>query len=127
MEESKKKETENLSKRLESLKEEKEALKLEEKQVFESEKEEDLELLQSYQTMEKMRAACGPDDYEIKRLLDEKQNLMNSFRKKKEEFAEEFQKERREEYRRIEAEEENIYHRMKSLKNEESKDNTEEK
>lgn len=95
-------------KNIEKLEEDKEALRRRKKRVLEKEDDEDMEILKTYRNLDRMREACGANDTEILRLLDEKQSVLDSLRRKKMEFAEEFQNETKKEKQKIEEAEANF-------------------
>ena len=82
--------------------EEKENFVLQKKRILESEDDEDMEILKTYRKLDRMREACGANDAEILQLLDEKESILKSLRKKKMEFEEKLQHETKKDMQRIE-------------------------
>ena len=105
-------------KSIEKLEEDKEALERRKKRVLEREDDEDMEILRTYRNLDRMREACGVNDTEILRLLDEKQSVLDSIRRRKMEFGEEFQNETKKEEQKIEETEAN-FQEKNAEKNEE--------
>ena len=95
-------------KSIEKLEEDKETLERRKKRVLEREDDEDMEILRTYRNLDRMREACGVNDTEILRLLDEKQSVLDSLRRRKMEFGEEFQNETKKEEQKIEETEANF-------------------
>ena len=106
-------------KNMEKLEEDKEALRRRTKRVLEKEDDEDMEILRTYRNLDRMREACGANDTEILRLLDEKQSILDSLRRKKMEFEEELQNETKKEEQRIEEKIEASVQEKNAEKNEE--------
>ena len=105
-------------KSIEKLEEDKEALERRKKRVLEREDDEDMEILRTYRNLDRMREACGVNDTEILRLLDEKQSVLDSLRRRKMEFGEEFPNETKNEEQKIEETEAN-FQEKNAEKNEE--------
>ena len=105
-------------KNMEKLKEDQEALRRRKKRVLEKEDDEDMEILRTYRNLDRMREACGVNDTEILRLLDEKQSVLDSLRRRKMEFGEEFPNETKNEEQTIEETEAN-FQEKNAEKNEE--------
>ena len=76
-------------------------------------------MMRSYQSVERMRAACGLYESKIMRLLDEKQSLLDSIKKEDKKCEEEFREEMRKESQRIEKEREETYQKLKRGKDQE--------
>lgn len=95
-------EYEDRKRQTDELKEEREALQQRKRRVLEKEDEEDMELLKSYRDIDRMREACGTADVKILQLLDEKQGMLDSIRRKKTEFEEKLLEEVKKENQRIE-------------------------
>ncbi len=77
-----------------------------------------MEILRTYRNLDRMREACGVNDTEILCLLDEKQSVLDSLRRRKMEFGEEFPNETKKEEQKIEETEAN-FQEKNAEKNEE--------
>ncbi len=93
MKNTKEEETQQLRKKAGQIEEEQERLEQNTRQVLQEEEDEDMEISRSYTRLQNIRRECPAGDKKIFQLLDEKEYLMRTFRRKKTEFNEQFHQE----------------------------------
>lgn len=76
----------------------------------------------SYLDAEQMRESCSSEDYEILQLLCEKQELLGSMKRKREESRREVQQAMKKKYMELEMREEDIQFQIQKLHDEEEKE-----
>ena len=90
MKDTKEEETQQLRKKAGQIEEEQERLEHSAKQVLQEEEDEDMEISRSYTRLQNIGRECPAGDKKIFQLLDEKEYLLRTFRRKKMEFDEQF-------------------------------------
>lgn len=118
---------EELQGKLIELEEKQEELEYHAKQVFQEEEEEDFEMSCTYTALERMRGSSSLEDHVIQQIIDEQQNTLMEFRKKKMEFEDEFRREIRIKRQNIEMDREELKGQITRIKNGEENTETEEK
>ena len=93
MKDTKEEETQQLRKKARQIEEEQERLEHGARQVLQEEEDEDMEISRSYTRLQNIGRECPAGDKKIFQLLDEKEYLMGTFRRKKMEFDEQFHQE----------------------------------
>lgn len=116
MENIEKQSVEQLQVRLRKLKEEQENFEYDAKQILREEEDEDMEISHSHTVFAQMREKCSSEDSAIQRLIDEKQDALSAFRRKKIEFDEKFHQEMARQRQTIERDMEELHMQIKDVK-----------
>lgn len=122
MENTEKQSVEQLQESLRKLKEEQENFEYDAKQILREEEDEDMEISHSHTVLAKMREKCSSEDSAIQRLIDEKQEALSAFRRKKIEFDEEFHQEMTRQRQTMERDMEELHMQIKDVKYTENED-----
>lgn len=116
LENTEKQNAEQLQVKLRKLKEEQENLEYDAKQILREEEDEDMEISHSHTVLAQMREKCSSEDSTIQRLIDEKQDALSTFRRKKIEFDEEFHQEMTRQRQTMEKDMEELRMQIKNVK-----------
>lgn len=93
MEKTKEERTQELKQKIRQMEEEREVLLQHEKRIRKEEEDEDMELSRSHNVLSGIGRDCSSDNRKIVQLLEEKEYLLRTFRRKKMEYNEQFQQE----------------------------------
>ena len=115
----KEEETQQLRKKAWQIEEEQERLEQNAKQVLQEEEDEDMELSRSYGRLQNIGRECPTGDKKMFQLLDEKEYLMRTFRKRKMEFDEQFYQEVKKQRQQMKDDREGLEQQMIQLKHKE--------
>ena len=116
MEKTKEERTQELKQKIRQMEEEREVLLQHEKRIRKEEEDEDMELSRSHNVLSGIKKDCSTDNRKIVQLLDEKEYLLRTFRRKKMEFDGQFHEEVREKKQRLEDDREELQQKMTHLK-----------
>lgn len=119
MKNTKEEETQQLRKKAGQIEEEQERLEQNTRQVLQEEEDEDMEISRSYTRLQNIRRECPAGDKKIFQLLDEKEYLMRTFRRKKTEFNEQFHQEVKKQRQQMKDDREGLEQQMIQLKHKE--------
>ncbi len=119
MKNTKEEEAQQLRKKAGQIEEEQERLEQNTRQVLQEEEDEDMEISRSYTRLQNIGRECPAGDKKIFQLLDEKEYLMRTFRRKKMEFDEQFHHEVKKQRWKLEDDREGLKEQMTELKHKE--------
>lgn len=119
MKNTKEEETQQLRKKAGQIEEEQERLEQNTRQVLQEEEDEDMEISRSYTRLQNIGRECPAGDKKIFQLLDEKEYLMRTFRRKKTEFDEQFHQEVKKQRQQMKDDWEGLEQQMIQLKHKE--------
>lgn len=115
MEETKEERTQELKQKIRQMEEEREVLSHHAEYIWKEEEDEDMELSRSHNALSGIGRDCSSDNRKIVQLLEEKEYLLRTFRRKKMEYNEQFQQEIKKQRWKLESNQEQLQQEMTQL------------
>lgn len=116
MEKTKEERRQELEQKIRQMEEESEVLLQHEKRIRKEEEDEDMELSRCHDLMAGIGRDCSSNNRKIFQLLDEKEYLLRTFRRKKMEYNEQFHQEVKKQRQKLERDREQLQQKMTDLK-----------